>query len=167
MRSFLEERSQASKSAPRSQNTFSLIVILCRYEPVETIATKIENILLKTDSYLKENQFTLNDKTELLYFSTRDELEPKVTFNGNLMKSAESCRYLGIHLDSILTFGAHLNVVLKKGGRHSLTISSKKPYTFGSKVASFQIFSPVSFVIQWSLSTNIVSKKYTAYKLTD
>ena len=54
------------------------------------------------------------DKTELLCFSTRDELEPKVTFNGNLLKSAESCRYLGIHLDSKLTFEAHLNVVLKK-----------------------------------------------------
>ena len=43
--------------------------ILCRYEPGETIATKTENILLKTDSYLKENQLTLNaDKTELLFF---------------------------------------------------------------------------------------------------
>ena len=52
--------------------------ILCRYEPGETITTEIENILLKTDNYLKENQLTLNaDKTELLYFPTRDELEPK------------------------------------------------------------------------------------------
>ena len=43
--------------------------ILCRYEPGETITTKIENILLKTDNYLQENQLTLNaDKTELLYF---------------------------------------------------------------------------------------------------
>ena len=64
---------------------------------------------------MKENQLTLNaDKTELVYFSSRDELEPKVTFNGNLIKSAESCRYLGIHLDSKLTFEAQLNVVLKK-----------------------------------------------------
>ena len=90
--------------------------ILCRYEPGKTIATKIENILLTTDSYLKENLLTLKaDKTEL-YFSTRDELEQKVTFNGNLIKSADadSCRHLGIHLDSKLTFEAHLNVVLKK-----------------------------------------------------
>ena len=86
--------------------------ILCRYEPRETITTKIENISLKTDNYLKENQLTLNaDETEPLYFSTRDELEPNVTFSGNLMKFAESCRYLGIHLDSKLTFEAHLNVV--------------------------------------------------------
>ena len=97
---------------------------------------------------------------KLLYFSTQDELEPKVDFNGNLIKSAESCRYLGIHLDSKLTFEKHLNVVFKKnGGRHSLTISGKKRYTFGSKPPSFQTFSPVSFVIQWSLFKNIVSKK--------
>ena len=116
---------------------------------------------------MKENQLTLNaDKTELLYFSARDELEPKVTFNGNLIKPAESC-YLEIHLDSKLTFEAHLNVVLKNGGRHWLTISGKKPHTFGSKAASFQIFSPVSFVIQWCFFTNIFSKMHTAYKSTD
>ena len=57
------------------------------YEPGETIATKIEKILLKTDSYMKENQLILNaDKTELPYFPTRDELEPKNTCNGNLKK---------------------------------------------------------------------------------
>ena len=73
--------------------------VLCRYEPGETIVTKIENILLKMDCYLKENQLTLNaDKTELRYFSTRDELEPKVTFDGILIKFAESCRYLGYTL---------------------------------------------------------------------
>ena len=89
--------------------------ILCRYEPGETITTEIENILLKTDNYLKENQLTLNaDKTELLYFPTREELEPKVTFNGNLIKSVDICCYLGTQLDSKLTFEAHLNVVLKK-----------------------------------------------------
>ena len=91
------------------------ISILCRYDPGETIETKIEKILLKTVSYLKENPLTLNaHKTVVTYFSTRDELEPKISFNGNLIKSAESCRYLGIHLDSKLTFEAHLNVVLKK-----------------------------------------------------
>ena len=53
--------------------------ILCQYDPGETITTKIENILLKTDNYLKENQLTLNaDKTEPIYFSTTDELEPKL-----------------------------------------------------------------------------------------
>ena len=95
-------------------------IILCWYEPGETIATKNENILLKADSYLKENQFTLNaDKTELLYFSSRDELESKVTFNGKLIKFAESCRHLGIHLDKKLTFEEHLTIFFLKKWRPS------------------------------------------------
>ena len=74
--------------------------VLWRYEPGETLATKIENILLKTHNYLMKNQLTLNaDKTELLYFSTRDEIE-QLTFNGNLIKSAKTCRYLGKNPDS-------------------------------------------------------------------
>ena len=44
--------------------------ILCRYEPGETIVTKIENVLLNTDCYINENQLTLkSDKTEPLYCS--------------------------------------------------------------------------------------------------
>ena len=97
-------------SSEKNKGDFELVQfadntsILCRYEPGETIATKNENILLKTDSYLKENQLILNfDKTKLLYVTTRDDLEPNVTFNGNLIKSAQSCRYIGIHLCSKLT----------------------------------------------------------------
>ena len=64
-------------------NFQTILVFFFRYEP----GTKIENNSLKTDSYLKKNQFNLNaDKTELLYFSIKDELEPKITFNGNLNK---------------------------------------------------------------------------------
>ena len=65
---------------------FSLqtILVFFRFEQRETIATKIEKFLLTTDGYLKENQLTLNaDKTELLYFSIVDELQPKVNFNRN------------------------------------------------------------------------------------
>ena len=94
---------------------FDLQMILVFYVDMsqkKQLQQKLKKNLLKTDSYLKENQLTLNaDKTEPLYFSTRDELEPKVTFKG---KSTESCRYLGLHLDAKLTFEAHLNVVLKK-----------------------------------------------------
>ena len=70
--------------------------------------------LLKTGSYLKENQLTVNaDKTELFYFSTRDELDPKKFFNENLIKSAENS-LSGIYLASKLTFEAHLKIVLKQ-----------------------------------------------------
>ena len=62
---------------------------------------------------MKENQLTLNaDKNRFPRFPTRNKLEPKVSFNGNVMKSAESCRYLEIHFDRKLSFEVHLNIVL-------------------------------------------------------
>ena len=95
----LEQCSHVNDFSEKIKSDFELsqfaddISIPCRYEPEKTIATKIENFLLKTDSYLKENQLTLNaDKADLLY----------------LIKPAESCCYLGIHLDSKMTFAAHL-----------------------------------------------------------
>ena len=63
---------------------------------------------MKTDSYLKENQLTLNAaKTELLYFSLRDKLDPKepgetiATKNTNILLKMDS--YLK---ENQLTFNA-------------------------------------------------------------
>ena len=82
-----------------------------RNETGETFATKIEYVFLKTDSFLKENQLTLNaDKTELLPISTRDEIELKVTFNEMSIKFPENCRFLGTQLDSKIIFGFFENM---------------------------------------------------------
>ena len=96
-------------------NLQTILVFYVNMNQEKQLQPKIKNIILKADSYLKENQLTLNaDKTELHYFSLRDELEPKVNLNGNLITSAESCRCLRILLDSKLTIEAHLNVFLKQ-----------------------------------------------------
>ena len=81
------------------------------------------------------------DKIELLYFFTRDELEPKNTFNGNLIKSAESCPYPGIHLDSKLTFEAHLK------SYQSLTISIRNHIPLKVRLQVFKslVLSHLSF----------------------
>ena len=75
----------------------------------------MEKNSLETDKYVEEQQLRLNaEKTALLYFSARDEVEPKITFKKKIMKSAESCRCLRILLDSKMSFDAHLNFVLRK-----------------------------------------------------
>ena len=123
---------------------------------------------MKPDIYSTENQLTLNaDKTELLDFSTREELGPKVTFNGNLIKSAESCRYLGKYLDSILTLEAHLNVVFYKVAaaiRSLYLVRNHVHLEVRLQVFKFLVLSHLSF--SGVFFTNIVSKKHTAYKST-
>ena len=76
---------------------------------------KIEKLLEQTDKYLTENQLTLNaDKTEMLFFTNLFNSDPEFSFKGEVIKPAHACRYLGVQIDSNLTFENHLNSVLSK-----------------------------------------------------
>ena len=89
--------------------------IICKIERNENIPQKIEKILEQTDKYLTENQLTLNaDKTEMLFFTDHTNSDPKISFKGEVIKPAKACRYLGVQIDSNLTFENHLNSVLSK-----------------------------------------------------
>ena len=88
--------------------------VICKFECNENIP-KIENILEQTDKNLTETQLFLNaDKTELLFFTDHPNSDPELIFQGEVIKSAHACRYLGVQIDSNLTFENHLNSVLSK-----------------------------------------------------
>ena len=89
--------------------------IICKFERNENIPQKIEKILEQTDKYLTENQLTLNaDKTEMLFFTDHTNSDPEISFKDEVIKPAHACRYLGVQIDSNLTFENHLNTVLSK-----------------------------------------------------
>ena len=89
--------------------------IIFKFERNEYIPQKIEKILEQTDKYLTENQLTLNaDKTEMLFFINDTNSDPEFPFKGEIIKPAHACRYLGVQIDSNLTFENHLNSVLSK-----------------------------------------------------
>ena len=90
-------------------------IIICKFERNENILQKIEKIFEQTDKYLTENQLTLNaDKTQMLLFTNHTISDPDFSFNGGVIKPAHACRYLGVQIDSNLTFENHLNSVLSK-----------------------------------------------------
>ena len=90
-------------------------IIICKFEQNANILQKIEKILEQTDKYLTENQLTLNaDKTEMLLFTNHTISDPDFSFKGGVIKPAHVCRYLGVQIDSNLTFENHLNSVLSK-----------------------------------------------------
>ena len=89
--------------------------IICKFERNENIPQKIEKILEQTDKYLTENQLTLNaDEIEMLFFTNQTNSDPEFSFKGEVIKPAHVCRYLGVQIDSNLTFENHLNSVLSK-----------------------------------------------------
>ena len=47
----------------------------------------------------------------MLFFTNHNNLTPEVTFKGEVVKPAHACRYLGIQIESNLTFEKQLNSV--------------------------------------------------------
>ena len=79
---------------------------------VTKIFPKKEKVLEQTDKYATENQLTLNAaKTEILFFTNHTNSDPEFSFKGEIIKPAHACRYLGVQIDSNLTFENHLNSV--------------------------------------------------------
>ena len=54
---------------------------------------------------MTENQLTLKaDKTEMLFFTNHTNLDPELTLKGEFVKPARFCYFLGVWIDSNLTF---------------------------------------------------------------
>ena len=96
---------------------------ICKFERSENIPQKIEKILEKTNKYLTENQLTLNaDTTEMLFFTNHTYSDPEFSFKVEVIKSAHAFPYLGVQIDSNLTFENHLNSVLSKMANASRSV---------------------------------------------
>ena len=87
--------------------------IICKFERNENIPQKFEKILEQTDKYLTETQLTLK-ADEMLFFTNHTHSDPEISFKGEVIKPAHASPYLGVQIDSNLTFENHLNSVLSK-----------------------------------------------------
>ena len=50
----------------------------------------------------------------MLFFTNNTNSDPEFSFKGKVIKPARACRYMGVQIDSNLTFENHLNSVLSK-----------------------------------------------------
>ena len=88
--------------------------IVGKFERNENIPQSFKKIRMNS-KYLTENQLTLNaDKTEMIFFTNHTNSAPELAFKGEVIKPAHACLYIGVQIDSHLTFENHLNSVLSK-----------------------------------------------------
>ena len=91
------------------------LVIYANLNVMRIFHKKIEKILEQTDKYLTDKQLTLNaDKTEIFFFTNNTISDTEFSFKGEVIKPARACFYLGVQIDSNLTFENHLNSVSRK-----------------------------------------------------
>ena len=50
----------------------------------------------------------------MLFFTNHSNSDPEFTFKGEFIKPAHACRYLGVQIDSNITFENHLKSVLSR-----------------------------------------------------
>ena len=125
------------------------LVLYANLNVMKIFPKKIEKILEQTDKYMTENQLTLNsDKTEMLFFTNHTNSDPEFSFKGEVIKPAHACQYLGVQIDSKLTFENHLNSILSKMAnaiRSLYFIRNQIPLKVKIDVFKSVVFSHLSF----------------------
>ena len=86
----------------------------------------------------------------MLFFTNHTNSDPEFSFKGEVIKPAHACRFLGVQIDSNLTFENHLNSVLSKMANaiRSIYLVSKKnqiPLKVRIDVFKSVVLSPLSF----------------------
>lgn len=77
----------------------------------------MNNVLKVVYSWLNNNQLTLNvEKTVYSTFSCYSDSIPKTknSINNKIIKRVNSCKYLGIYIDSCLKWDVHIQEIVKK-----------------------------------------------------
>ena len=106
----------------------------------EQVAAKLSLAMEKVTQWLQYSRLTLNtDKTVTMFFSNKQRKMalPNIYVNGQLIKNVNEFKYLGVTLDSTLTFKSHIkkmsqklkyNLLNFKHIRNSLTVEASKTY---------------------------------------
>lgn len=91
--------------------------ILCAGDNWDVVQRDMNGVLKIVHSWLKNNQLTLNvGKTVYLTFSCYSDSIPKsvISINNEIIRRVDSCKYLGIYIDSCLKWDVHIQETVKK-----------------------------------------------------
>ena len=85
-----------------------------------SILSSLDDQLNRVKTWCTSNKLTINaGKTELIKFSNskNEMLNFEITFSGTRVNLVEDCKFLGVTLDSDLTFSKHIKSITAKLSR--------------------------------------------------
>jgi hypothetical protein len=85
-------------------------VILARHDDPVTVSHKLQGHLDQLEAWLKKWQININaTKSVQVTFTLRKEQCPAVHINNTAIPQSPTVKYLGLHLDSRLTWTQHVD----------------------------------------------------------
>ena len=89
--------------------------ILVRYTNPETAVKLLHEHITKIEKWLQEKQIKANpNKCNHITFTLRKKIPPNILLNGTHITQTKHVKYLGLHLDTQLTWKLHTKSIVKK-----------------------------------------------------
>lgn len=127
----------------------------------DVINSKLSSDLHHLHDWLQTNHLTINiKKTECMYFHSPKKSIPMsdpIHFANQTLTITETYKYLGVHLDSHLTYRNHIHILTKKLNQKLYVFNKIRPYlthTVSDTYLHAIILSTISYCLPiWSLTT--------------
>ena len=89
--------------------------ILFRYTNPETAVKLLQEHITKIEKWLQEKQIKANpNKCNHITFTLRKQIPPNILLNGTHITQTKQVKYLGLHLDTQLTWKQHTKSIINK-----------------------------------------------------
>ena len=107
--------------------------IMCKANNVHELQSQLNACVSKVAAWFKVNKLTLNiDKTKFMICGTKRTLEKfhdiKLTFNGSVIERVDEFKYLGVKLDSSLSWSARIDNLCKNVSKRTGIIKRVKNF---------------------------------------
>ena len=134
--------------------------IMCKANDVHELQSQLNACLSKVAAWFKVNKLTLNiDKTKFMICGTKRTLEKfhdvKLTFNGSVIERVDEFKYLGVKLDSSLSWSAHIDYLCKNVSKRTGIIKRVKIFFLIKLLLCYQMLSSFHILIMEAVSGQI------------
>jgi len=104
-----------------------------------------DTALLRVANWLNDKQLQLApEKTEAILLTTKRKIQP-IAFNvrGTIIGLSKAIKYLGVWLDTKLTFAEHVNQIVQKAGKTTTALMSLMPNIGGPRASRRKLLASV------------------------
>ena len=96
--------------------------ILVRHTNPETAVKLLQEHITKIEKWLQEKQIKANpNKCNYITFTLRKKIPPNILLNGTHITQTKHVKYLGLHLDTQLTWKLHIKSIVEKNTENKET----------------------------------------------